>query len=49
MAEIGFRTVWTHHDESGGDGLRAAMAQLPKFSPVVLLTEEPVVLLIVPV
>lgn len=39
----------THHDETCADGLRAAVAQLAELGPVVLLAEEPTILLIVPV
>ena len=39
----------SYHNESGGDGVIAAVAQLSKLGPVVLLAEEPPVLLIVPV
>lgn len=39
----------SYHDEAGGDGVVAAMAQLPKFGPVVLLTEEPSIFFIIPV
>lgn len=39
----------SYHDEAGGDGVAAAMTQIPKLGPVVLLAEEPALLLIVPV
>jgi len=38
-----------YHDEAGGDRVGAAVAQLPEFVPVVLLAEQPAVLLVVPV
>lgn len=38
-----------YHDETGGDGVIAAVAQLSKFDPVVLLAEEASILFIVPV
>lgn len=37
-----------YHDEPSGDGLRAAVTQLPKLSPVVLPTEQTSIFLIVP-
>ena len=39
----------SYHNESGGDGVIAAVAQLSKLGPVVLLAEQLPVLLIVPV
>lgn len=39
----------SYHDEAGGDGVVAAVAQLPKFGPVVFLAEEPSIFFIIPV
>ena len=38
-----------YHDEACGDGVVAAVTQLSKLGPVVLLAEETAILLIVPV
>lgn len=38
-----------YHDETGGDGVVAAVAQLSKFDPVVLLAEETSIFFIIPV
>lgn len=39
----------SYHDEAGGDRVIAAVAQLPKFGPVVLLAEETSIFFIIPV
>lgn len=39
----------SYHNEAGGDGIVAAMAQLPKFGPVVLLAKELAIFFIIPV
>lgn len=39
----------SYHNEASGDRVIAAMAQLPKFGPVVLLAEEPAIFFIIPV
>lgn len=38
-----------YHDEASGDRVVAAVAQLPKFGPVVLLAKEPSIFFIIPV
>lgn len=39
----------SYHNKAGGDRVIAAMAQLPKFGPVVILAEKPSIFFIIPV
>lgn len=39
----------SYHDEARGDWVIAAVAQLPKFGPVVLLAEKTSIFFIIPV
>lgn len=39
----------SYHDEAGGDGVVAAVAQLPELGPVIVLAVKPPILLIIPV
>lgn len=42
-------SVCSYHDEAGGDRVVAAVAQLPKLDPVVLLAVQPSIFFIIPV